>query len=136
MPTLFVRVREWYARQPTALKVLVIAGGGLTAVGVGVAAAPAVGAALSAAGIGAAGGTLSGAAASSAGLAALGGGSIAAGGAGMAGGTAVVAGVTGMGGTVGAVLVSREVARQGARLADLGRRAREVVVDASGIRFE
>lgn len=136
MPTLFVRTAEWHARRSKGVRVVVGAVAGVVALGVGIVAAPAVGAALSAAGIGVAGGTLSGAAASSAGLAALGGGAMAAGGAGVAGGTAIVAAATSAAGTVGATLVSRELSRQGARFAEFGRRAQETVVADGGIRFE
>ena len=104
---------EWFSELDPAPKVLVVVGGGGLALGVGLVAAPAVGAAVSAAGIGVAGGTLSGAAASSAGLAALGGGSIAAGGLGVAGGTAVVGATAGLVGTGTATAAALKVSNQG-----------------------
>ena len=130
------RLLEWYAGRSLPVKVLLVLGGGVAAVGTGLAAAPAVGAALSAAGLGVAGGTLSGAAASSAGLAWLGGGSIAAGGAGVAGGTTIVAGLAGAAGTAASTYSSIRMHRAGERLADIGRRAAGTPVNPSGIEFE
>ena len=136
MATKLVRAWEWYARQPKIVKAGFIVGGTLVVAVGGLFAAPMVGGAVSAAGFGVAGGMLSGAAASSAGLAALGGGSIAAGGLGMAGGTAVVASVAGLGGLASGAIASSKATDQGKRLADLGRKARDLFVDHDEIRFE
>ena len=128
--------KEWYSKQHPAVKVLVVLGGGGLGAGLGVMAAPAIGAAASVAGLGVAGGTLSGAAASSAGLAALGGGSLAAGGLGMAGGTAAVAATGGavVAGTTAAV--TNAAHRDGTRTRSEMEKARREHVTPGEIRFE
>ena len=55
MATWFVRAIEWYAEQPTCIKVGAIVGGAVVGAVAGVIAAPTIGAAASAAGLGVAG---------------------------------------------------------------------------------
>lgn len=55
---------------------------------------------------------------------------------GMAGGTAVVASVAGAAGAAAGTFASQQVAKEGARTAELGRRAESQDVAPGGIRIE
>lgn len=136
MASWHVRVMEWYAEQPTYVKVGTITAGAVIGAVAGVIAAPAIGAAASAAGLGVAGGTLSGAAASSAGLAAMGGGSLAAGGLGMAGGTAVAGAAVGAGGVGAATVIARKVHCSGKKSQAAHAQAKSEEVADGDIKFD
>ncbi|MCP5513506.1 MAG: hypothetical protein H7A24_16580 [Leptospiraceae bacterium] len=135
MPSINIKLKEWYHKQPRIIKGTVVLSGLVVGTVTGILAAPLVGATASIAGLGVAGGTLSGAAATSAGLAALGGGSIATGGLGMVGGTAVVAGTSSLISGSVAYNLSKKIDNNGKRTSEAVNNSKHEEVNEGDIKF-